>query len=157
MLCILKNFELSDVENEIIDCSAIGVGLSTPLCILAQNVDIQPNKNQEAALANVPVTLVDINKAFITRAKMRVADNEKSLITMREMHGIKDPQAEAYYKENVALFEKRNIKMNNKMYIFNVVSGTVSAFTEFKKRWHWAMDELCVYEKNLMTENFLNK
>ena len=89
MLCILKNSELSDVENEIIDCSAIGVKLSTPLCILAQNVDIQPNKNQEAALANVPVTLVDINKAFITRAKMRVADNEKSLITMREMHGIK--------------------------------------------------------------------
>ncbi len=131
--------------------------LSTPLYILAQNAEIKPNNNQEAALVSTPVTLVDMNKAFITRAKMRVADNEKSLITMRATNYIQDPQALVFYKENVTLFEKRNMELNNKMYTFNVVSGSVAEFMEFKKRWHWAMDELSVYQKNLMTENFLNK
>ncbi len=96
--------------------------LSTPLYILAQNAEIKPNNNQEAALVSTPVTLVDMNKAFITRAKMRVADNEKSLITMRATNYIQDPQALVFYKENVTLFEKRNMELNNKMYTFNVVS-----------------------------------
>jgi hypothetical protein len=88
---------------------------------------------------------------------MRIADNEKSLITLRATQNIKDVQERAFYNEKVVLFETRNMEMNNKMYTFNVVSGTIIQFMEFKKRWHWAMDELSIYEKNLMTENFLNK
>ena len=131
--------------------------LSTPLYILAQNAEIKSTNDQQAAAANIPITLVEMNKAFITRAKMRVADNETSLITMRATNYIQDPQELVFYKENVTLFEKRNMEMNNKMYTFNVVSGSVAEFMEFKKRWHWAMDELSVYQKNLMTENYLNK
>jgi hypothetical protein len=131
--------------------------LSTPLFITAQNADVNHNHMNGAAIEEAPVTLIDQNKAFITRAKMRITDNEKSLVTMKATQNIKDKQELIYYKEKVELFETRNMEMNNKIYAFNVVSGTNAQFMEFKKRWHWAMDELSVYQKNLMTENFLNK
>jgi hypothetical protein len=131
--------------------------LSTPFIINAQNAEIKPVNNQETAAPDAPLSLVELNKAFIIRAKMRIADNEKSLVTMKATQNIKDEQELIYYKENVELFETRNMEMNNKIYSFNVVSGTNAQFMEFKKRWHWAMDELSVYQKNLMTENYLNK
>ena len=131
--------------------------LSTPLFITAQNADVKHNHMHGVEVAEAPVTLIELNKAFITRAKMRITDNEKSLVTMKATQNIKDKQELIYYKEKVELFETRNMEMNNKIYAFNVVSGTNAQFMEFKKRWHWAMDELSVYQKNLMTENFLNK
>jgi hypothetical protein len=131
--------------------------LSTPLFITAQNADVNHNHMNGVEVAEAPVTLIESNKAFITRAKMRITDNEKSLVTMKATQNIKDKQELIYYKEKVELFETRNMEMNNKIYAFNVVSGTNAQFMEFKKRWHWAMDELSVYQKNLMTENFLNK
>jgi len=131
--------------------------LSTPLFITAQNADVKHNHMNGVEVAEAPVTLIELNKAFITRAKMRITDNEKSLVTMKATQNIKDKQELIYYKEKVELFETRNMEMNNKIYAFNVVSGTNAQFMEFKKRWHWAMDELSVYQKNLMTENFLNK
>ena len=131
--------------------------LSTPLFITAQTADVNHNHMNGIEVAEAPVTLIELNKAFITRAKMRITDNEKSLVTMKATQNIKDKQELIYYKEKVELFETRNMEMNNKIYAFNVVSGTSAQFMEFKKRWHWAMDELSVYQKNLMTENFLNK
>jgi len=137
--------------------------LSTQLHTMAQNASIKQNKENTVATASTvstshaALTLTELNQEFITRAKMRIADNEKSLITLKATQNIKDVQERAFYNEKVALFETRNMEMNNKMYAFNVVSGTVIQFMEFKKRWHWAMDELSIYEKNLMTENFLNK
>ena len=131
--------------------------LSTPLFITAQNADVNHNHMNGVEVAEAPVTLIELNKAFITRAKMRITDNEKSLVTMKATQNIKDKQELIYYKEKVELIETRNMEMNNKIYAFNVVSGTNAQFMEFKKRWHWAMDELSVYQKNLMTENFLNK
>jgi hypothetical protein len=137
--------------------------LSTQLHTMAQNASIKQNKENTVATtstvstSHAALTLTELNQEFITRAKMRIADNEKSLITLKATQNIKDVQERAFYNEKVALFETRNMEMNNKMYAFNVVSGTVIQFMEFKKRWHWAMDELSIYEKNLMTENFLNK
>jgi hypothetical protein len=137
--------------------------LSTQLYTTAQNASVKQNKENTVASAStklttpVVLTLTELNQEFITRAKMRIADNEKSLITLRATQNIKDVQERAFYNEKVVLFETRNMEMNNKMYTFNVVSGTIIQFMEFKKRWHWAMDELSIYEKNLMTENFLNK
>lgn len=137
--------------------------LSTQLHTMAQNASIKQKKENTVATtstvstSHAALTLTELNQEFITRAKMRIADNEKSLITLKATQNIKDVQERAFYNEKVALFETRNMEMNNKMYAFNVVSGTVIQFMEFKKRWHWAMDELSIYEKNLMTENFLNK
>lgn len=131
--------------------------LSTQFQLMAQNVAVKSNPNKEVATVSAPMTLVELNQAFITRAKMRIADNEKSIILLKATQNIKDKEELIYYNERVALFEKRNMEMNNKMYDFNVISGTLPQFNEFKKRWHWAMDELSTYEKNLMTENYLNK
>lgn len=131
--------------------------MSTPFYIMAQDVATKSNLSKDAPVTDAPVTLVELNKAFIVRAKMRIADNEKSVLVLKATQNIKDNTERAYYNERVLLFEKRNMEMNNKIYEFNVVSGTIAEFNEFKKRWHWAMDELSIYEKNLMTENFLNK
>ena len=135
--------------------------LSTQINTNAQNVALKSSNNKESsALASKtpqPLTLTELNQESILRAKMRIADNERSLITLKATQNIKDAQERVFYNEKVALFETRNMEMNNKMYTFNVVSGTVVQFNEFKKRWHWAMDELSIYEKNLMTENYLNK
>jgi hypothetical protein len=141
------------------------LALSTQMITKAQNVAVKPNNNKEAAVApaatnantHAPLTLKELNQEFILRAKMRIADNEKSLVVLKGTQNIQDKQERAFYNEKVALFETRNNEMNNKMYAFNVVSGTNVQFAEFKKRWHWAMDELSIYEKNLMTENYLNK
>ena len=137
--------------------------LSTQLPGMAQNTAMKANSNSEASNMivasdnKVPLTLKELNQEFIIRAKMRIADNEKSVFVMKATQNIQNKEELIYYKEKVLLFENRNMEMNNKMYAFNVVSGTMPQFLEFKKRWHWAMDELSVYQKNLMTENFLNK
>jgi hypothetical protein len=127
----------------------------------AQNVAVKSTSKKEPSTAvskpHEPLTVIEMNQEFITRAKMRIADNEKSVITMKATQNIKDQEERAFYNEKVLLFENRNMEMNNKIYGFNVVSGTNAQFIEFKKRWHWAMDELSIYQKNLMTENFLNK
>jgi hypothetical protein len=141
------------------------IALSTQIKTEAQNVVAKTNNHKVAIIApavpntitRAPLSLNELNQEFITRAKMRIADNEKSLGVLKGTQNIQDQQERAYYNEKVALFETRNMEMNNKMYDFNVVSGTNVQFAEFKKRWHWAMDELSIYEKNLMTENFLNK
>lgn len=136
----------------------LAIILITNLNAKAQNVALNNKESApKAQIKKEPLTIIEMNQEFITRAKMRIADNDRSLVLLRATQAIKDVQERLYYNEKVALFEKRNMEMNNKMYEFNVVSGTLIQFNEFKKRWHWAMDELSVYEKNLMTENYLNK
>jgi hypothetical protein len=102
-------------------------------------------------------TLDESYQDFKTMAMHRVVDNEKSLATLNTMRGIFDPQELAFYKEKVAIFEKRNNEMKTKISDFDVKTSNEKQLIEFKKRWNWAMDELSVYEKNLMTENFLKK
>lgn len=115
-------------------------------------------KTEKKVAANVKVpTLTDSYADFKVLAMHRIVDNEKSVVALNSMRGMPDPEEMAFYKEKVALFEKRNNEMKNKINDFDVTTGTEKKLTEFKKRWNWAMDELSVYEKNLMTENFLKK
>lgn len=132
--------------------------LSTQLNTMAQNASIQqPNSNKEVAVAPSQASLETMYNEFIERANARIIDNEKSLVLLKTIQNIKDKEELAFYNEKVLIFEKRNNEMKSKMHDFNINSGTKAQFNEFKKRWHWGMDELIIYEKNLMTENYLNK
>jgi len=129
---------------------------STQIHVFAQNTQANSNST-ETVLPAETETLASLNKKFIERAKMRIIDNEQSLTLLRSIKNINDKEEYTFYLEKVDLFEKRNLEMKNKINEFNITTGTKVEFMEFKKRWHWAMDELSVYEKNLMTENFLHK
>lgn len=115
----------------------------------------KPITTNKVASVDTPQTktLVVLKDEFVKQAKLKITENEKSIAALKAVPQIKDKQELAYYKEKVQLFESRNNDLNNRMYEFNVVSGTVYQFNEFKKRWYWALDELEVYEKNLKGEN----
>lgn len=132
--------------------------LSAQINCMAQNMTAKPDKKlntTEEAVATNTRQLVLLKNEFITLAKVRITENEKSVVTLKAAYRFKNKQELDYYREKVLLFESRNNDLNNKMYAFNVVSGTLSQFNEFKKRWFWAFDELSVYEKNLNSENLI--
>ena len=125
---------------------------------MAQNKAVKPDNksnSSEPAVATNTTQLVQLKNEFTALAKLKVIENEKSVVTLKAAYRFKSKQELDYYREKVQLFETRNNDLNNKMYAFNVVSGTLSQFNEFKKRWFWAMDELIVYEKNLNSENLI--
>ena len=128
---------------------------STQITSIAQNTEVN-SKAKETELKPAPVTSETIKKDFVELAGHRIVDNEKSVNILKKTQNIKDDEVRALYNENVLIFEKRNNEMKEKIKDFNV-NATRAQQMEFIKRWNWAMDELSVFEKNLMTENFLHK
>lgn len=72
--------------------------LSTQLPGMAQNTAMKANSNSEASNMivasdnKVPLTLKELNQEFIIRAKMRIADNEKSVFVMKATQNIQNKE-----------------------------------------------------------------